>query len=133
MVLQAKKRTTLKDAISLNSRFMSPEAYINNELFRLGLNWIEKKKNIEISDVQQNQPNPFVDATQVLFQIPSEIMVNWKITDVSGRLISASNQLFNAGEHVLKFEKNTFHSPGIYYFTMESADFKKTFKMVKLE
>jgi hypothetical protein len=133
LVLQAKKKTILKDAISLNSRFMSPEAYINNELFRLGLNWIEKKKNIEFSDVQQNYPNPFIDATQVFFQIPSKSMVNWKITDVSGRIISASNQLFNAGEHVLKFEKNTFHSPGIYYFTMESADFKKTFKMVKLE
>jgi hypothetical protein len=60
-------------------------------------------------------------------------MVKWKITDVSGRVITAANQLFNGGEHVLKFEKNTFHSPGIYYFTIESADFKRTLKMVKLE
>ena len=133
MVLQAKKKVVLKEAISLNSRFMSPEAYINNELFRLGLNWIEKKKNIEFSEVQPNFPNPFHDVTQVLFQIPFQSMVKWKITDVSGRVITAANQLFNGGEHVLKFEKNTFHSPGIYYFTVESADFKRTLKMVKLE
>jgi hypothetical protein len=133
LVLQAKKKVVLKEAISLNSRFMSPEAYINNELFRLGLNWIEKKKNIEFSEVQPNFPNPFHDVTQVLFQIPFQSMVKWKITDVSGRVITAANQLFNGGEHVLKFEKNTFHSPGIYYFTIESADFKRTLKMVKLE
>ena len=31
------------------------------------------------------------------------------------------------------FEKNTFHSPGIYYFTIESAEYKSTLKMVKFD
>ena len=50
------------------------------------------------------------------------------------------NELFNfyrgagaVGEHVLDFEKNTFHSPGIYYFTIESAEYKSTLKMVKFD
>ncbi|MFM7090498.1 MAG: T9SS type A sorting domain-containing protein [Bacteroidota bacterium] len=133
LVLQARKKVILKEAISLNSRFMSPEAYINNELFRLGLHWIEKKKNIEYTDIQPNFPNPFKEDTRIFFQIPAKSKVNWKISDLTGKIIAASNQLFDAGEHVLEFEKNTFHSPGIYYFTFESAAFNKTLKMVKLE
>jgi pre-rRNA-processing protein TSR1 len=34
---------------------------------------------------------------------------------------------------VLVFEKNTFLSPSIYYFTIESAEYKKTLKMVKFD
>ena len=37
IVLKAKMDGFIKDAISLNSRFMSPEAYINNDLLRLEL------------------------------------------------------------------------------------------------
>jgi hypothetical protein len=112
---------------------MSPEAYINNNLLRLDLGWIEKSRSIDFTEVKQNFPNPFTETTNVWFQIPSQSLVKWSITDVSGRLIKQSNQWFGAGEHVLDFEKNTFHSPGIYYFTIESADYKRTLKMVKFE
>jgi hypothetical protein len=133
LVLQAKKKALINEAISLNTRFMAPEAYINNELFRLGLHWTDKKKNMEYTDVQPNFPNPFKQDTRIFFQIPNKGTVHWKITDVTGKLLKASNQLFDAGEHVLDFEKNTFHSPGIYYFTFESDSYRKTLKMVKLE
>ena len=133
IVLKAKMDGFIKDAISLNSRFMSPEAYINNDLLRLELGWIEKSKSIYFTEVKQNFPNPFTETTNVWFQIPTQSLVKWSITDVTGRLIKQSNQWFSAGEHVLDFEKNTFHSPGIYYFTIESAEYKRTLKMVKFE
>ena len=133
IVLKAKMDGFIKDAISLNSRFMSPEAYINNDLLRLELGWIEKSNSIDFTEVKQNFPNPFTETTHVWFQIPTQSLVKWSITDVTGRLIKQSNQWFSAGEHVLDFEKNTFHSPGIYYFTIESAEYKRTLKMVKFE
>jgi hypothetical protein len=112
---------------------MSPEAYINNNLLRLDLGWIEKSRSIDFTEVKQNFPNPFTESTNVWFQIPSQSLVKWNITDVTGRLIRQSSQWFSGGEHVLVFEKNTFHSPGIYYFTIESAEFKRTLKMVKFD
>jgi len=133
IVLKAKMDGYIKEAISLNSRFMSPEAYINNNLLRLELDWIEKSKSIDFTEVKQNFPNPFTESTNVWFQIPSQSLVKWNITDVSGRLIKQANQWFSGGEHVLVFEKNTFLSPGIYYFTIESAEYKKTLKMVKFD
>ncbi len=133
IVLKSKKDGFIKDAISLNTRFMSPEAYINNGLLRLELDWLEKSKSIDFTEVKQNFPNPFTESTSVWFQIPSQSLVKWSITDVTGRLIKQSNQWFSAGEHVLDFQKNTFHSPGIYYFTIESAEYKRMLKMVKFE
>jgi hypothetical protein len=133
MVLKSKKDGFTKDAISLNTRFMSPEAYINNGLLRLELDWLEKSKSIDFTEVKQNFPNPFTESTSVWFQIPSQSLVKWNITDVTGRLIRQSSQWFSGGEHVLDFEKNTFHSSGIYYFTIESAEYKRTLKMVKFD
>jgi hypothetical protein len=112
---------------------MSPEAYINNGLLRLELDWLEKSKSIDFTEVKQNFPNPFTESTSVWFQIPSQSLVKWNITDVTGRLIRQSSQWFSGGEHVLDFEKNTFHSSGIYYFTIESAEYKRTLKMVKFD
>lgn len=108
LVLKSKKDGFIKDAISLNTRFMSPEAYINNGLLRLELDWLEKSKSIDFTEVKQNFPNPFTESTSVWFQIPSQSLVKWNITDVTGRLIRQSSQWYSAGEHVLDFQKIPF-------------------------
>ena len=133
LVLKARRKMAVRNGISLNTRFMAPEAYLNNELFRLGLQWVDKKRHILGPDLYPNFPNPFTSQTSIPYQLASDGMVKWTLTDVTGRLVHAAEVWSRAGEYLLEMPQNRFAAPGVYFFTMETADWKKTLRMVKRE
>ncbi len=80
----------------------------------------------------QNYPNPFNPATTIRFDVPKDAIVLVKIYDLLGREVYSINGYQTAGTHDLKIDGSNFSS-GMYFYSVESNEFKETKKMVLLK
>src|SRR5690606_28046345 len=80
--------------------------------------------------LQQNYPNPFNPTTKIKFDIPQNAKVSLNVYDVLGREVAnlVNSQLI-AGVYEYTFEGSAFSS-GIYFYTLETENFKETKKML---
>jgi len=83
----------------------------------------------KIFRINQNYPNPFNPVTVISYQIPTNDNVLLKIYDINGKeVMTLVNEFKVAGEYEVLFNGNNFAS-GVYYYQIESEDFKATKKM----
>lgn len=78
--------------------------------------------------LEQNYPNPFDEATQIEFSIPSSGNVRMMVCDVLGRQVYSANATYNEGRHVVVFDRDKL-SAGIYYYTLEFNGERRMLKM----
>uniref|UniRef100_A0A7C6AAV8 T9SS type A sorting domain-containing protein n=1 Tax=candidate division WOR-3 bacterium TaxID=2052148 RepID=A0A7C6AAV8_UNCW3 len=86
----------------------------------------------------QNRPNPFKDLTKIAFAIPSECKVSLFVYDVSGRRVrTLIDGKMQPGNYNLKWDgkdnQNRKLAQGIYFYRLQTEDFKATKKMVLLK
>lgn len=80
--------------------------------------------------LSQNYPNPFNAQTIIEFSIPADSKVTMNMYDVSGKLVSEiMNKEMNAGSHKISFDSKNISS-GVYFYTINTAGFNKTMKMI---
>ncbi|MEO8513875.1 MAG: T9SS type A sorting domain-containing protein [Ignavibacteria bacterium] len=88
----------------------------------------EVPKNFSLS---QNFPNPFNPVTKIRFSVPKASNITLQVYDAAGRLVAtlANNESVTAGLKEVDF--NAINLPsGVYFYTLKSADFTDTKKMV---
>lgn len=79
--------------------------------------------------LNQNYPNPFNPGTVISYQIPNNNNIILKIYDINGKEVTTLvNEYKEAGEYKVTFNGNNVAS-GVYYYQIESGDFKATKKM----
>jgi hypothetical protein len=81
------------------------------------------------------RPNPFGQATEIVFRLPAATSVSLRIYDVTGRLVRAlQDGILDAGEHVARWDGRTAEgSPaasGIYFYTFQASDVRETRKLI---
>jgi photosystem II stability/assembly factor-like uncharacterized protein len=80
--------------------------------------------------LEQNYPNPFNPTTSISFSLPKAGVVELKVYDILGKEVATLVNGFNqAGSHTVNFDASALSS-GIYFYTLKSADFTDTKKMV---
>lgn len=83
--------------------------------------------------LNQNYPNPFNPTTTISYMIPKSSNVSLKVYNINGQLIET---LFdgsqNAGIYMTQFDASKLAS-GIYFYKLESGDFKEVKKMTVLK
>lgn len=78
----------------------------------------------------QNYPNPFNPQTKIKFSIKQTSFAEMKIFDILGREVKTLvNENLKAGEYEATFNAASLPS-GIYFYTLRTADFTETRKMV---
>ena len=83
--------------------------------------------------LEHNFPNPFNPSTTIGFNLPKDDIVQLKIYDVLGNLVSTLiNGHVNAGRHQVKFNGEGLSS-GVYFYTLKATNFKQTYKMVLIK
>lgn len=83
--------------------------------------------------LSQNFPNPFNPSTNINFQIIKTGLATIKIYDILGKeIIFLVNEILNAGSYSIKFNSDNLPS-GIYYYKLETGDFRGIKKMVILK
>ncbi|MDD5361708.1 MAG: T9SS type A sorting domain-containing protein [Ignavibacteria bacterium] len=81
----------------------------------------------------QNYPNPFNPSTKIRFQIPKNGLVKLKVYDVSGKEISGIlSEHLSAGTYEFTWNASSLPS-GVYFYLMESGDFREVKKAVLLK
>ncbi|MFZ1320046.1 MAG: T9SS type A sorting domain-containing protein [Ignavibacteria bacterium] len=81
----------------------------------------------------QNFPNPFNPTTNIKFDLINSGNVSLKIYDALGREISTLvNERLNIGTYQIVFDGNNFTS-GIYFYSIETENFRETKKFILLK
>ena len=92
----------------------------------------------EVFALHQNYPNPFNPVTSLRYDLPEDGFVNITIYDMMGRIVrSLVNSKQASGYHSIKWNatnnKNEPVSAGLYLYTIQAGEFRKTRKMVLLK
>jgi hypothetical protein len=86
----------------------------------------------------QNHPNPFKDLTKITFAIPRECKVSLFVYNVTGRRVrTLIDDKMKPGDYNLKWDgkdnQNRKLSNGIYFYRLQTEDFKDTKKTILLK
>lgn len=99
---------------------------------------IKKKTNLTSFQIYFNYPNPFNPITTLHYDLPEDKMVNITIYDIMGNVVKnllQSKQI--AGNKSIQWnatnDKNEAVSAGIYLYTIDLGNFRKTKKMLLLK
>jgi hypothetical protein len=132
LVLRAKADAKLSSILSLNRR-VSPEAYNqNNENLSIALNY-GLEAIADGYELLQNTPNPFSDETQIGFKLPKATKATLSVSDAKGALLYKVEGNYPKGNNQLTLKKAQLGASGVLYYTLETAEFIATKKMVILE
>ncbi len=83
--------------------------------------------------LHQNYPNPFNPSTLISFELPASKHILLKVYNVNGQLVSTlAEGEFSAGFHSVSFNATEFSS-GVYFYTIESNNFRQTKKMLLIK
>jgi hypothetical protein len=95
---------------------------------------IKKINNIpQDFKLEQNYPNPFNPKTNIMFSIPFEQNVKLEVFDILGNRISLLiNENLKAGTYSIVFDGSNISS-GVYFYTIQTDQFRSTRKMVILK
>ena len=94
--------------------------------------------NPEKYNLYQNYPNPFNPVTRIKFNIPSFIrrgagVVILKVFDVIGReIMTLVNEQLNPGTYEVTWDATNFSS-GVYFYSLETKEYRETRKMVVIK
>jgi hypothetical protein len=89
-------------------------------------------------NLEQNYPNPFNPATNIRYSISTASFVTLKVYDILGREIAALvNNFQSAGTYTVPFSisrfSNNHTTTGVYFYTLETENFKSTKKMLVIK
>ena len=80
-----------------------------------------------------NYPNPFNPMTTILFSLPREMPVTLRIFNVRGQVVTTLvNGTLSAGQHAVDWRANGVSS-GVYFYRLETPNFKQTRRMIMLK
>jgi len=120
-------------ALEMNSKGMPGEIY-NSELesFNLVLRQQDEVIDSEGFVLHQNTPNPFMDATDITFDMPQSGTAHLTINDINGRSVYEETGLFKQGRNTIRVDADDIKGSGIFYYTVISDGFKETRRMIVL-
>lgn len=132
-VLLQIKLTNANDLVSLNDKVLQAEAY-NNDLEVLNINVVKNTIVAQIDDLQlRNSPNPFVDATQISFNMMDNVSGTLSIYDANGKIISVQTKQFNKGLNTVNILSSDLAGAGLYVVKLDAGKHSAVSKMIVLQ
>ncbi|MFZ4544425.1 MAG: lamin tail domain-containing protein [Saprospiraceae bacterium] len=131
-VFRAKNSAKLSEAVHINSRMLSAEAYDKTG----NINKVVLSFNNGASakfELFQNQPNPFNGSTSIGFVLPEQGSARLVISDVAGKVLKTITGDYSKGYHQINIDRTELGSAGILYYTLETAAQTATRKMIILD
>jgi hypothetical protein len=95
-------------------------------------------KTVGLNDVPvvfrlfQNTPNPFNPVTSIKFSLPENSDYSLKIYDMLGKIIYSFGTFGKSGTYNIEFDGSSLSS-GIYFYSLETKDFREIRKMMLIK
>ncbi len=120
----------LSDWISLDESEIIAEIVTNNgQSQSLGLDFILEAARPQLF---QNSPNPAQNETTISFYLPTSAKAAIIVQTPAGQVISRVEDNYEAGYHSLQLRQENLPATGVLLYTLETAGYKSTRKMVIL-
>jgi hypothetical protein len=138
LVFDVVKDGELSEMISINDSHMISEAYLGHNTIvtnEIQLDWREENSTYFAKEfsVSQNEPNPWMNATSINFELPRAGEVNILVKDVSGKLLYHSNKLMSLGKHSIVLHKSDIPQTGVLIYEVKYDDQVITKKMISIK
>jgi hypothetical protein len=130
--LKAKAGVKLSEVLNISSRLTPAEAYDKqNEAIGVKLSFGADVTQ-DLAVLRQNTPNPFQDETLIGFYLPKAAKGTLTIRDTKGSLVYRMESNYVKGENKVMLKQADLRASGVLYYTLETADFTDTKKMILL-
>jgi large repetitive protein len=118
--------------LNISSRLTPAEAYDKqNEAIGVKLSFGADITQ-DLAVLRQNTPNPFQDETLIGFYLPKATKGTLTIRDTKGSLVYRMEGNYVKGENKVILKQADLRASGVLYYTLETADFTDTKKMILL-
>ncbi|MBL7793402.1 MAG: T9SS type A sorting domain-containing protein, partial [Saprospiraceae bacterium] len=120
----------LSNWISLDESEIKAEIVTNSgQSQSIGLDFILEAARPQLF---QNSPNPAQDETTISFYLPTPAKAAIIVQTPAGQVISRVEDTYEAGYHSLQLRQENLPATGVLLYTLETAGYKSTRKMVIL-
>lgn len=125
---------SLSRSIKLNEYSFADEAYVGLDLRTksIAFNYANEINEVSSIELYQNEPNPFVDKTKIMFSIPKTGNVRLSIYDVNGKELYQLENSYPKGMNEILLSKKDLQSSGVLYYKVEMGSYVATKKMIVL-
>ncbi len=81
----------------------------------------------------QNRPNPFTEATEIPFFLPTSGKAKLTVYDLSGKLMKVVENEYTAGYHQIAVNRDELGAGSIFYYQLDTENYSATRKMVLIK
>ncbi|MFM8484952.1 MAG: T9SS type A sorting domain-containing protein, partial [Bacteroidota bacterium] len=128
----AQKAGRLSDMLGVSSRITRAEAYSTaNNLLDVALRYGGSTISGVGFELYQNQPNPFVNKTQVGFHLPEAATATLTVYDETGRTLFSQKGDFAKGYNAVTLDRALINAAGVLYYSLKSGDCTASRKMIQ--
>jgi Secretion system C-terminal sorting domain len=125
----------LSQVFSIGSQVTAAEAIdIDGNTQNVDFEYILPTGNGTIAQVfalYQNQPNPFMEQTQISFRLPTQSAATLNVFNAAGKLVKSYNQNFEKGYNEVRFDASDL-AKGVYYYELATPSHSERKKMIIL-
>ena len=127
------RNSNANETISLARRSTMTSEIIGSDLVSNDIVLEQANQRVQAGlQLLQNTPNPFTDETKISFSIPEAGEVEFVVTNLNGKQIYRSTNLYNKGTNTITLSSDELGQSGIYYYTVIHAASKQTKRMIVL-
>ncbi len=120
--------------LGVSSRYTPAEAYDKQDGLRhVALHFHTNQAISTEFELYQNAPNPFDQHTTIGFYLPWAAPAILTVTDVHGRLVHRIAADYAPGYHQILLDRSELPATGVLYYTLETAGYNATRKMIRLQ
>ncbi len=115
--------------VPLSEQDISHRVSLGNQLTEAVL------ENNDRTQLMQNYPNPFSEATHIPFYLPAQQTYTISIFAISGQLIYEVESIGEKGINILPYERGTlgYESGGVFYYQLKTGAFVMSKKMLLMQ
>ena len=133
MIVEATSVAQLSDALTINSRITTAEAYNSaDQIHDVSVNFTGGVSEAGFA-LLQNEPNPFMESTVVGFNLPEAMSATVTVYDVTGKLVKVVDGDYTKGYNEVTFKRADLTTTGVLYYQLDTEAFTATKKMIVIE
>ena len=134
MTFRAKRDVKMSEAISLNSRYLSAQAY-GQDLSQLdvAIEFSNTTVTADAFELYQNAPNPFNNETRIGFSLPQSGTATLRIFDVTGKQLKQYDGEYAKGYNEIIIRRGELPTAGVLYYQLSTANDSATRKMIVID
>ncbi|MFZ1378988.1 MAG: T9SS type A sorting domain-containing protein, partial [Saprospiraceae bacterium] len=130
LVFRKKKVSTIADQIVINSLLTPALALLNSTDQEQEVRLNFRSESQSVFSVKQNKPNPWNKTTDIEICVPEISVVNLKLYDFTGKLISTLEKKLAKGVSIWSLERSQFGHSGVYFYQFNCGSHSITQKMI---